>query len=50
MLKVDTGESISRLIALSHTHILSTAVVVFLQVIIYSFSSYPEWQSNLHAQ
>ena len=42
-LEQDTGKSISRLISLSHTHLLSTAVVVFLLAFIISFSSYPDW-------
>ena len=43
LLEADTGKSISRLIALSHAHLLSVSVVVFLLVFIFSFSSYPEW-------
>ena len=42
-LEKDTGKSIGRLVSLSHTHLLSTLVVVFLLVFIFSFSSYPNW-------
>ena len=42
-LQKDTGKSISRLISLSHNHLLSTIVVVFLLVFVFSFSSFPDW-------
>jgi hypothetical protein len=42
-LRQDGGKSISRLVSLSHTHLLSTSVVVFVLVFIFSFSSYPVW-------
>jgi len=43
LLAKDTGKSLTRLIALSHTHVLSLSVAIFLLVFIFSFSSYPEW-------
>jgi len=43
LLKQDTGKSVNRLISLSHTHLLSTLVVVFIMMFIFSFSSFPDW-------
>lgn len=42
-LETDSGKSVGRLVSLSHTHLLSTLVVVFLLVFVMSFSSYPDW-------
>ena len=38
----DTGKSISRLVSLSHTHVLATLPVVFLLVFIFSFTKFKE--------
>jgi hypothetical protein len=42
LLKQDTGKSVSRLVSLSHTHVLATLPVIFLLVFIFSFARYPE--------
>ena len=42
-LEKDAGKSVGRLVSLSHTHLLSTIVVVFILVFIFSFSSFPDW-------
>lgn len=39
----DTGKPISRLVAISHTHILALVVVVFILVSIICATSYPQW-------
>ena len=41
LLKQDTGKSVSRLVSLSHTHVLATLPVIFLLVFIFSFTRYP---------
>jgi uncharacterized membrane protein YfhO len=43
LLARDTGKSYPRLISLTHTHLLSTLVVVFLLILTFSFTSYPNW-------
>jgi len=43
LLAHDTGKSISRLIGLTHTHLMATLVLVFLLVFVFSFSSYANW-------
>lgn len=42
LLAQDTGKSVSRLVSLSHTHILATLPVVFILVFIFSFSRFGE--------
>jgi cytochrome c5 len=42
LLKQDTGKSVSRLVSLSHTHVLATLPVIFVLVFIFSFARYPE--------
>ena len=39
----DTGKSVSRLVSISHTHILATLAIIFILTFIFSFSRYPEW-------
>lgn len=41
-LKQDTGKSPGRLVSLSHTHILATVTVIFLLVLIFSFTTFSE--------
>jgi hypothetical protein len=41
-IKQDTGKSIQRLVSISHTHWLSTLVVIFLMVFIFSFTTFSE--------
>ena len=38
----DTGKSFPRLVSISHTHVLPTAAVIFLLVLIFSFTKYSE--------
>ena len=42
LLAQDTGKSIPRLVALSHTHVLATLPVVFILALIFSFSRFGE--------
>ena len=42
LLAQDTGKSWPRLVALSHTHVLSTLAAIFILVFIFSFSRYPQ--------
>ena len=42
LLAQDTGKSWSRLVALSHTHVPATLSVVFILVLIFSFTRYPQ--------
>ena len=39
----DTGKSIGRLVSLSHTHVLALLPVIFILVLIFSFTGFPEW-------
>ena len=39
----DTGKSVGRLIALSHTHILATLPVLFILAMVFSLTAFPEW-------
>ncbi len=43
----DSGKSWSRIVSVSHTHVLGTIPVIFLLVLILSFSSYPAMLKNL---
>lgn len=43
LLKQDSGKSISRLISLTHTHLPSTLVLLFLMMFVFSFTSFPDW-------
>lgn len=43
LLQQDSGKSISRLISLTHTHLPSTLVLLFLMMFVLSFSSFPDW-------
>jgi hypothetical protein len=47
LLKRDTGKSVSRLVSLSHTHVLATLPVIFLLVFIFSFARYPQGLKGL---
>jgi hypothetical protein len=38
----DTGKPISRLVSLSHTHVLATLPVIFILAFIFSFTRFPE--------
>jgi len=38
----DSGKSIPRLVALSHTHVLATLPVIFLLCLVFSFSRFPD--------
>ncbi|TFG64514.1 MAG: hypothetical protein E4H36_02795 [Spirochaetales bacterium] len=42
LLAQDTGKSISRLVALSHTHVLATLPIIFLLALVFSFTLYNE--------
>jgi hypothetical protein len=42
LLAQDKGKSASRLVSLSHTHILATAPVLFILVLIFAFTSFSE--------
>jgi len=41
LLAQDTGKSISRLVSLSHTHVLATLPVIFLLCLVFSFTAFP---------
>ena len=41
-LKQDTGKSVSRLISLSHSHVLGTLPIIFILTFIFSFTTFPE--------
>jgi hypothetical protein len=38
----DTGKSVSRLVSLSHTHVLATLPVIFILAFIFSFTRFSE--------
>jgi hypothetical protein len=42
VLKKDTGMSVSRLVSLSHTHVLATVSLLFLLCLVFSFTSFAE--------
>jgi hypothetical protein len=42
-LQQDTGKPVSRLVSLSHTHVLGTLAVMFVLIFIFSFTLYKEW-------
>jgi hypothetical protein len=46
-LQQDTGKSVNRLVALSHTHLLPTLSAIFILVFIFSFSRYADWAKGL---
>ena len=43
----DTGKSVGRLVSLSHTHVLGTLPVIFVLILIFSFTRYAEWVKGL---
>jgi hypothetical protein len=46
-LQQDTGKSVGRLVSLSHTHVLATLPVIFILILIFSFSRYAGWAKGL---
>jgi hypothetical protein len=42
LLQSDSGKPVSRLVALSHTHVLATLSIVFLLCLVFSFTRFPE--------
>lgn len=43
----DAGKTVGRLVSISHTHVLGTLTVVFVLVLIFSFTRYAEWLKGL---
>lgn len=42
LLKADTGMSVSRLVSLSHMHVLATITILFLLCLVFSFTAFTE--------